>query len=167
MIDPQAYVRAVVARVEHAGGQIQRGRVGPVEAMIGDFYEGSLIARGTVHFTVAVAPLATVNAHAVRDFTRHVHQWSLRHTHEVPGGRTQIVNFAALVSPRVGPDALPAATARPPMQAVGTTRPVVIDLASGQVHAFTGTMFLGWALTDLINGKLRAFFPLPAGPAPA
>jgi hypothetical protein len=162
MIDADTYVSAVVRRLEQACGQVRRARVGPVDSMIGDFYEGSLIARGHIHFTVVIAPLATVNGHAVRDFARHVHQWAIRSTHQVPGGRTEVVNFAALVSPQVHPDAVSAAVAKPPLQAVGTTRPVVIDLTTGQVHTFTGTRFLGWALQDTIRAKRHLFLPPPA-----
>ncbi|GAA0898399.1 hypothetical protein [Virgisporangium aurantiacum] len=162
MIEVETYLAAVAQRIERAGGQVRRERIGPVEAMLGDVYEASAIARGHIRFTAVVAPLATVTAFAVRDFITHVHQWSLRTTHQVPGGRTEIINFAGLVSHDVQPDAVATAADKPPLQGVGSTRPVVIDLAQGQVQTFTGTRLLGMALQGTIRAKQQFLYPHPA-----
>jgi hypothetical protein len=162
MIEADVYVRAVIARIERARGQIRQTRVGPLDAVVGDFYEGSVIAQGHIHFTAVVAPLVEVTAHAVTDFTQHAAQLAIRTTLPVPGGRTEIITFAGLVSHRVRPDAVAAAVAKPPLLAVGTSRPVVVDLSTGLVHSFTGTRFIGWALQDMIKAKVRELFPLPA-----
>jgi ribulose-5-phosphate 4-epimerase/fuculose-1-phosphate aldolase len=161
-IDANTYIDAVVRRVERAGGRIQRERVGPVDAVTGGFHEVSVVARGHIRFSVVIAPLATVTGHAVRDFAGQVHQWALRTTHQVPGGRTEIVNFAVLVSHEVHPDAVAAAVARPPMQGVGTTRAVVVDLAHGQMHTFTGSLLFGFALRNLIRARQQQLLPHPA-----
>jgi hypothetical protein len=162
MIDVGTYIGAVVRRVEQVGGRVRRERVGPVDAVSGDFHDVNVLARGHIRFSVVIAPLATVTGFAVRDFVNQVHQWALRTTHQIPGGRTEIVNFAALVSHEVRPDAVATAVAKPPLQGVGTTRPVVIDLAHGQVHTFTGTRLLGFALQDVIKARQRQLLPHPA-----
>jgi hypothetical protein len=162
MIEVDMYLAAVTQRIQQVGGQVQRTRIGPVEAMLGDFYEASIIARGHIRFTAVIAPLATVTAFAVRDFIKHVHQWSLRTTHQMPGGRTEIINFAGLVSHEIHPDAVAIAVAKPPLQGIGSTRPVVIDLAQGQVYTFTGTPFLGMALQNTIRAKQQFLYPHPA-----
>jgi hypothetical protein len=162
MIEAETYLAAVVQRIEQAGGRVRRERIGPVEAVLGDFFEASVIARGHIRFTAMIAPLATVTAFAVRDFVNHVHQWSLRTTHQVPGGRTEIINFAGLVSHEVHPDAAAIAVDKPPLQGVGSTRPVVIDLAQGQVYTFTGTRLLGMALQNTIRAKQQFLYPHPA-----
>jgi hypothetical protein len=162
MIEVETYLAAVAQRIERVGGQVERARIGPVEAVLGDFFEASLIARGHIRFTAVVAPLATVTAFAVRDFINHVHQRSLRTAHQLPGGRTQIVNFAGLVSYDVDPDAMAIAVGKPPLQGIGTTRPVVVDLARVQVHTFTGTLLIGMALQKMIRAKQQFLYPHPA-----
>lgn len=163
MMEADTYLAAVALRIEQAGGRVQRARIGPVEAMLGDLFQASVVARGHIRFTAVTAPLTTVTAFVVRDFIDHVHQWSLRTTHRTPGGRTEIVNFAGLVSHDVHPDAMAIAAHKPPVQGVGSTRPVVVDLAQGQVYTYTGTPLLGMALQNTIRAKQRFLYPHPAG----
>jgi hypothetical protein len=162
MIEVDTYLAAVAQRIEQAGGQVQRTRIGPVDAVLGDFIEASVIARGHIRFTAVIAPLATVTAFAVGDFINHVHQRSLRTTHQIPGGRTEIINFAGLVSREVHPDAMAVALDKPPLQGVGSTRPVVVDLAQRQVYTSARARFLGIALQDTIRAKQQFLYPHPA-----
>lgn len=162
MIEVGTYLAAVTQRIQQAGGQVRQVRVGPVDAVLGDFFEASVIARGHIRFTAVIAPVSAVTAFAVRDFVNHVHQWSLRTAHQGPGGRTEIINFAGLVSHEVHPDAVAIAVDKPPLQGVGSTRPVVVDLATGQVHTCTRTRFLGMALQNTISAKQQFLYPHPA-----
>ena len=65
MIGVDTYLAAVAQRIEQAGGRVQRARIGPVDAVLGDVFEASVIARGHIRFTAVVAPLSAVTAFAV------------------------------------------------------------------------------------------------------
>ena len=161
-MDPNAYLSVVAQRVRMAHGNVQQAQVGPVQALVGDVYSSSLAAMGNLRLCVVAAAFAEVNAFVVRDFGAHASQFATRTTHGTLGFGTALLTVVGFVSPRVTPDAAAAAAAKPGVQFAASTRPVVVDLTSGQLHTFTGTQLWGLAMQNTFKQKVRETFPTPA-----
>ncbi len=161
-MDPNAYLSVVAQRIQAQKGTVQQTQVGPLSALVGDVYSASVAAMGNLRLCVVAVALADVNAFVVRDFTAHANQFAMRSTMGTLGFGTALVTAVGFVSPRVTPDAIAAATAKPGMQFAATTRPVVVDLTSGGLHTFTGTQMWGWAMQSTFRRKIFEAFPTPA-----
>lgn len=162
MIDPNTYISVVAQRVQMARGTVQQAQVGPVTALVGDVYSSSLAAMGNLRLCVIAAVFPEVNGFVVRDFGAHAGQFATRTTRGTLGFGTALLTVVGFVTTRVTPDAVPAATAKPGMQFAQTTRPVVVDVASGALHTFTGTQLWGLAMQNTFKHKVREMFPTPA-----
>jgi hypothetical protein len=161
-MDPNAYLSVVAQRIRANHGNVQQAQVGPVPALVGDVYSSSLAAMGNLRLCVVAAALPEVNAFVVRDFALHASQFATRTTQGTLGFGTALLTVVGFVSHRVAPDAVAAATAKPGMQFAATTRPVVVDLTSGQLHTFTGTQLWGLAMQNTFKRKVFETFPMPA-----
>lgn len=148
-------------RVVRVNAQSYQAQVGPMNAFVANMYDGAGAIMGQVHFCLVAASFPEVNAYIVGDFSRHATQHANHATNGVRGLGTAVITLVGLVSPVVRPDAIAAATAKPGSSLGGETRPVVVDLATGQVHMFTGTKFVGMALQGMIKGRAQASFPPP------
>jgi hypothetical protein len=161
-MDPNAYLSVVAQRIRSANGTVGQAQVGPAQAFIGDVYQSSVAAMGNLRVCVVAITPAEVNGLVVRDFSAHADQFAARTTRGTLGLGTALLTVVGFVAHRVTPDAVAAATAKPGMQFAATTRPVVVDLGTGQVHTFTGTPLWGFAMQKTIKRKVRETFPTPA-----
>jgi hypothetical protein len=161
-MDPNAYISVVAQRVQMARGTVQQAQVGPVPAVVGDVYSSSLAAMGNLRLCVVAAVFAEVNAFVVRDFGAHASQFATRTTQGTLGFGTALLTVVGFVTNRVTPDGIQAATSKPGMQFAQTTRPVIVDLATGALHTFTGTQLWGLAMQNTFKQKVRETFPTPA-----
>jgi hypothetical protein len=161
-MDPNAYLAVVAQRVQYARGTVQQVQVGPLSAMVGDIYQPALAAMGNLRVCVVAASVDEVNGFVVNDFVAHASQFATRTTRGTLGFGAALLTLVGLVSHRVTPDAVAVATAKPGIQFAATSRPVVVDLASGQLHTFTGTQLWGLAMQNTFRQKAREMFPAPA-----
>lgn len=161
-MDPNAYLSVVAQRVQLARGTVQQAPVGPMPALVGDVYSSSLAAMGNLRLCVVAAVFAEVNAFVVRDFGAHAGQFATRTTQGTLGFGTALLTVVGFVTNRVTPDGIQAATAKPGAQFAQSTRPVVVDLATGALHTFTGTQLWGLAMQNTFKQKVRETFPTPA-----
>jgi hypothetical protein len=161
-MDPNAYLSVVAQRIQAQHGTVQQAQVGPLQALVGDVYSSSVAAMGNLRLCVVAVSLAEVNGFVVRDFGAHASQFATRTTQGTLGFGTALLTVVGFVSHRVTPDAIAAATAKPGIQFAASTRPVVVDLASGQLHTFTGTQIWGLAMQNTFKRKVRETFPTPA-----
>jgi hypothetical protein len=161
-MDPNAYISVVAQRVQMARGTVQQAQVGPMPALVGDVYSSSLAAMGNLRLCVVAAVFSEVNAFVVRDFGAHAGQFATRTTQGTLGFGTALLTVVGFVTNRVTPDGIQAATSKPGMQFAQTTRPVVVDLATGALHTFTGTQLWGLAMQNTFKQKVRETFPTPA-----
>jgi hypothetical protein len=162
VMDPHAYLSVVAQRIRGNHGTVQQAQVGPVQAMVGDVYSSSLAAMGNLRLCVVAAALPEVNGFVVRDLGAHASQFATRTTQGTLGFGTALLTVVGLVSHRVMPDAVAAATAKPGIQFAASTRPVVVDLAAGGLHTFTGTQLWGMAMQNMFKRKVFETFPTPA-----
>jgi hypothetical protein len=162
VMDPNAYLSVVAQRIRAAHGTVGQAPVGPVQAFVGDAYSSSVAAMGKLRLCVVAVTLPEVNGFAVRDFSAHASQFAAQTTRGTLGFGTALLTVVGLVSHRVTPDAVAVATAKPGIEFASTTRPVVVDLGSGQLHMYTGTQLWGLAMQNMIKRKIRETFPTPA-----
>ena len=170
MIDGRTYINALAQRAQAQRSRVNNAQVGPLQALIVDSYES--LGLSEVRYCVIVASVPEVNAVIVGDVTRCGVSWASGTANGVKGFSTSIITIVGLVSPRVAPDAVSAATAKPSMEWAGAHRSVVVDLANNAVHAYTGTGFREWAVASGIKAKLNTLFLPPAqigqfGPPPS
>lgn len=161
-MDPNAYLSVVAQRIQAQHGTVQQAQVGPMQALVGDVYSTSVAAMGNLRLCVVAVSLAEVNGFVVRDFGAHASNFATRTTQGTLGFGTALLTVVGFVTHRVTPDAVAAATAKPGMQFAATTRPVVVDLASGALHTFTGTQIWGLAMQNTFKRKVQETFPTPA-----
>lgn len=161
MLSTYDYMSVVAYRIQSDGGQVIQAQIGPLQAWAGQIYKGAGPI-SQIHYCVVVAGLNEVNGFVVDDFSRQATQYANHTTNGIRGFGTAVVTLVGLVAPVVHPDAVQAATASPRADMGGTTRPVVVDLTSGQVSMFTGTQLLGLALQGMIKSKAQSLFPPPA-----
>lgn len=159
MIDADTYLNFFAFRARSQRARVQPAQVGPLQALVADSYESMGLSE--VRYCVIVASVPEVNAFVVGDFTRQGVQWASATMHGVKGLTGSAITLVGLVSPRVTPDAVGAATAKPSMEWSGAHRSVVVDLTSGAVHAYTGSSFREFAVSSQISTKLRTLFPAP------
>jgi hypothetical protein len=161
-MDPNAYLSVVAQRIQALRGTVQQAQVGPMQALVGDVYSSSLAAMGNLRLCVVAAAFSHVNAFVVRDFSMHANQFAMRTTRGTLGFGTALLTVVGFATQSVAPDGAAIANAKPDMQFAATTRPVVVDLASGQLHTFTGTQLWGLAMQGTFRQKVRETFPTPA-----
>lgn len=160
MIDADSYLNALAHRAQAQRARLQNAQVGPLQALVVDSYESFGLSE--VRFCVIVAAVPEVNAFIVGDFTRHGVTWASGTVHGVKGVTTSIITIVGLVSPRVAPDAVSAATSKPSMEFSGAHRSVVVDLTGNAVHAYTGSSFREFAISNGIKQKLSTLFLPPS-----
>jgi hypothetical protein len=162
VLSGEDYLSAVAIRAGRIKSQLYTAPVGPITAMVANMYAGAGAVLGQMHFCLVAATFQEVNAFIVKDFSSHAAQHASQVTTGVKGMGTAVITLVGLVSPVVHPDAIPVAKAKPGLQWGGETRPVVVDLSTGQVHMFTGTKLYGLVLQRAIRSRAQAMFPPPA-----
>lgn len=160
MIDADTYLNAFAQRAQAQRARVQPAQVGPLQALVVDSYDS--LGLSEVRYCVIAAAVPEVNAFIVGDFTRHGVQWASGTVRGVKGITTSIITIVGLVSPRVAPDAVAAATSKPSMEFAGAHRSVVVDLTNNAVHAYTGSSFREFAVASNIKTKLNSLFLPPA-----
>lgn len=169
MIDAQTYLNAFAQRAQAQRAQVHPAQVGPLQAVVADSYDS--VGLGEVRYVVIAAAVPEVNAFVVGDFTRHGVQWASGTLRGVKGFGASVITIVGLVSARVAPDAVSAATAKPSMEYSGAHRSVVVDLTNNAVHAYAGSSFREFGVASNIKTKLTSLFLPPAqmgqfGPGP-
>lgn len=160
MIDAQTYINALAQRAQLQRARLQNAQVGPLPALIVDSYESFGLSEA--RFCVIVAAVPEVNGFIVGDFTRQGVRWASSTTNGVKGFTTSVMTIVGLVSARVAPDAVAAATAKPSAEFSGAHRSVVVDLTGNAVHSYTGSSFREFAVADTIKRKVSTLFLPPA-----
>ncbi len=160
MLTNDAYLAAVAQRIQFGRGQLYQAQIGPLTALVGNIFDG-VGPMGQMHTCVIAAGLPEVNGFIVQDFALRASQHAAQATTGIKGFGTAVVTLVGLVSPVVRPDAVPVAVRKPAMEWGGSTRPVVVDLTTGQIHTFTGTQLNGWMLQGAIRSKTQMMFPPP------
>ncbi|HEY3683389.1 MAG TPA: hypothetical protein VGL93_10135 [Streptosporangiaceae bacterium] len=159
MIDADTYMNVFAQRAQAQRARVQPAQVGPLQALVADSYESMGLSE--VRYCVIVAAVPEVNGFVVGDFTRCGVAWASTTMRGVKGLTGSAITIVGLVSARVSPDAVSAATSKPSMEFSGAHRSVVVDLTSGGVHSYTGSSFREFAVSGTISTKLRTLFPAP------
>lgn len=160
MITPEQYLGAVADRIQRSGARAMQVQIGPAMALVGLATESAMLSN--LNYCVAAAAVPDVTAPALYDFAGQVTQFARANVVGTVGWNAASVVIAGLVSPRVHPDAVQAATAKSGNQFGAETRLVAVDLASGRTYAFTGTKIWGAAVQGVIRTRLTFCFPHPA-----
>ncbi|WP_163509775.1 hypothetical protein [Fodinicola acaciae] len=166
MLTGEDYLDVVAIRAMRVRSPIFRTQIGPMRALVFTMADQGGLTR--FEFCMVAAAFDEVNGFIVHDFTQRASAYARSHAAGVVGFTTTVVTLVCLASPVVRPDAIQVAMTEPRFQFAGETRPLVVDLTTGQRHLFLGSKAYGFAglwtpaFQSTITGRADAVFPLPA-----
>lgn len=160
MITADQYVEAVHRRLRHSSAHLSQEQVGPLWALVGHVYQRANLGRQ--HICVVAAIASHVPPGLVTEFAKNVQDLADATTHGKRGFGASVLAVAGLVTGEVHPGARLLATKPPSSRIGGETRPVIVDVVTGNVHTFTGTKFVGLASQGLFKRQVAQYFPAPA-----
>ncbi|GAA4676801.1 hypothetical protein [Nocardioides nanhaiensis] len=160
--DLEGYVQGLEQRLLADGCSTQRATVPGYDVLVArrsDFRLSWGLTR--LHTFTIAAVRAHVTVGLIQDFTERCQTFATDHKGGLPRGlQTGVAVLPVLVGARVDRQAVEWASSQQRVKFACLARPVVVDAASGEAHAFRGTAMLGVIYSRFLVQRLATYVPV-------